>query len=443
MKDTQSNQSEVVLDPKGKSIDLFLQSMEKALFSGAVLVTQKSKTLLCKGYGNASDGLPNTPETIFHVASITKQFTAAAIMLLVEEGKIDLQACINEYLPTRFCTDDWDEVTVNHLLTHTSGIPNYADWDDYWDICKDLTVDKIIQDVQKEGLQFRPGSNFNYSNTGYTLLGKIIEKQGEMPYRDFIRKHLLLPAAMNSSGIHEKSSVPPSAHSAVGFWVQNQVLVKDKRDEFAILFSDGALYSTIRDLEKWSNVLDGKTDVLSKKSVDLMIKQEYGLMVDRAFGCRRIHHNGSMAGFRSDFCKFPDQEIFITVLGNNSDFVVEYLSGQISKFLLQSNYTLPLLTSYPPNFNDKPFLNTFRSKDDGTKCTFKKHDNQLFITATPSIPCYYLTNTLLFLPSEGQELELQKNGKIFVLNEIGMKSDVLYQPNVFSDLIYWIQNWFK
>lgn len=435
----------VIDGDKGKAIDLFLKEMEKAYFTGAVLIKDKGEIILSNGYGHAKKSVPNTSSTIFHVASITKQFTAAAIMQLEEEGKIDLSSSINAYLPTRFVTDEWEDITVDQLLNHTSGIPNYAEWDDYWDVCKGLTVDKVICDVQKQGLLFPSGSNQCYSNTGYTLLGKIIEKQGGMPYRDYIDKRILHPAGMLSSGIHDKSRVPPCSSSAEGYWIKNFQLAKDTRNEFSILFSDGGLYSTVHDMAKWNDVLDGKTKILKRCSIEKMIDNEYGLMVDKAFGHKRIHHNGSMAGFRSDFCKFPDNDIFIVILGNNADFVVEYLTGNLSQFLLDDSFSLPHLVPFPPEFNYSPYLKKFQPKErdeDRKTYSFKlNHHRQLILEGDPPTQCFLLSNECLYVPTEGQELKLQKNGKINVYGEDGEKANVLEPPS--SSFLSRILNFFK
>lgn len=413
---------ELILNSKGKNIDLYLQEMEKTFFTGSVLIKHKGEVILSKGYGKASSSLPNTPETIFHVASITKQFTAAAILLLMENRKIDLDCCINEYLPHRYCTKEWDDVSVDHLLSHTSGIPNYAEWDDYWDICKELTIDKIIHEVQEQGLLFHPGENFSYSNTGYTLLGKIIEEQGKMPYEDFIKKKLLIPAGMTSSGIHTKNCSLLPSPSATGFCLENQHLIKDQRDEFAILYSDGGLYTTLGDLAKWSKVLDGKSKVLSRKIVDLMIEREYGLWVGgRDF--ETIYYNGSMAGFRASFYKFPEQDLLIVILGNNSDFILEYLVHAISSYLLFENKTLHPPISFPSNFDYSPYLKKFTSKtNDNEDVVFHLQNGQLFFCETTN-PCFLLSNQALFIPTLGLELKLEKNGNIFVYDEEGKRCD--------------------
>lgn len=422
--------TEIVLGDKGKALEAYFRAMEKeAEFTGAVLCSQHGQVLLCKGFGKAQAFVDNTSLTVFHIASLTKQFTAAAVMKLVEEKKIDLGASINEYLPSCFCSDEWDDVTVGHLLNHTSGIDNYADWDDYWDICKNLTPDKIIDDVKEEELLFSPGSEESYSNTGYTLLGKIIEKQSHMTYSDFIKQHILMPAGMTSSGVHDKGYIP-TANSAVGYCMENQHLVQDPRDEFSPLFSDGSIYSTVRDMAKWSRVLDEKSSVLNRKSIEQMVKKEYGLFVDEVLGHKRIYHHGAMAGFRSNFCKFPDEDIFIVILSNNADFAVEYLTGIVSQFLLKST-PLPKLILFPPDFNFAPYLTTFRSKDEDEEksYTFKLYQNQLFLEDEAPEKCFLLSNQRIFIPSVGMEFELQKTGKLFTYNGEGEKVDILTPVN--------------
>ena len=430
LEELEENLTEIVSEGKGAAIEAYLRAMEQeAEFTGAVLGEQQGQVLLCKGFGNARDSTLNTSLTVFHIASLTKQFTAAAVMKLVEENKIDLETPINEYLPTCFCTEEWEDVLVDNLLNHTSGIPNYAEWDDYWDICKKLTVDKVIQDVREDELLFPPGSEQSYCNTGYTLLGKIIEKQSNMSYRDFIKQHILIPAGMTSSGVHDKDYTP-NAHSAMGFWIEKQHLVKDPRDEFSVLFADGSIYSTVRDMAKWSRVLDEKSSVLSRKSIEQMIKREYGLFVDNVLGHTRIHHNGAMAGFRSDFCKFPNEDIFIVILSNNADFDVEYLTGRIAQFLLAS-IPLPQLISFPSNFDYAPYLTTFRSKakDERKSYTFKLHHHQLLLEGESPAQCFLLSNHRIFIPSEGKEFELQNSGRLFAYNGDGGKVDVLTPKN--------------
>lgn len=426
----------------GKEIDAYLTSMESiAHFMGAVLIQHAGQTLLCKGYGYAAEGVRNTPSTIFQIASLTKQFTAAAIMKLHEDRLIDLEGTINQYLPSNCRCRKWNDIEVRHLLSHKSGIPDYTDCDDYWKVCKRLTPDKVIDDAKAEDLDFSPGSDYFYSNTGYDLLGKIIEEISHVPYGEFVTQKLLKPAGMNHSGIRKPKDAPiPDA--AVGYCVNNLKLREDIRDEYSVLFADGAMYSTVGDLAIWSEVLDGKSTVLSSESLKLMISHQYGIIVDKAFGSKRLHHSGSMAGFRSDFCKFPEEGLTIIILSNNFDFVPEYLSANIADYVL-NNRPMPAVVPFPNNFNFSPFLTTFYwdededddengdgegddEDDEDEEYTFKLNQNRLVLQGDNPTECYLLSDAYLFNASEGQEFQLKKDGALIVYDSDGEEEGVLY-----------------
>jgi CubicO group peptidase (beta-lactamase class C family) len=423
----ESNAAESVSGAQGKALDDYLLSMERdAHFMGSVLIEQAGQVLLRKGYGKANEASKNTPSTVFQIASLTKQFTAAAIMKLREENRVDLDSSINIYLPKQCQCKRWRDVKVNHLLTHQSGIPDYTDCDDYWKICKDLTFDSVIEQAKEERLEFAPGSDYCYSNTGYDLLGKIIEEQTKMPYGEFITQKLLIPAGMASSGLRGANFVPAS-NAAIGYYVENLKLVRDPRDEFSVLYADGAMYSTVGDLSKWSKVLDGESQVLSQESVKWMVSHQFGLVADKLFGHKRIHHNGSMAGFSADFCKYPDDRILIVILGNNVDFVVDYLTGNISKYLFE-NQPLTIVEPFPEGFDFIPYERTFVSDDEESEdtYTFKRHKEGLILQGDDDpIECLMLSNGHIFIPSEGTEYLLQKNGAIIVNDCDGKKIDTL------------------
>ncbi|MGH7250025.1 MAG: serine hydrolase domain-containing protein, partial [Minisyncoccia bacterium] len=197
------------LSPKIK-VERFLQkAIAEEHFSGVIMVVREGEVILNQGYGMATEKDENKPDTVIHVASVTKQFTAAAIMLLNEAGKIDLAVSINHYLPKKYQSDKWKSVTVHHLLSHTGGVSDYAEQRPYYDVrkgfCFGSTVDGMIHEAQAKDLEFVPGSEFRYSNIGYTLLGVIIEQVSGHPYGEFIKQELLIPAKMFLSGIHEES----------------------------------------------------------------------------------------------------------------------------------------------------------------------------------------------------------------------------------------------
>lgn len=424
---------ETVNGARGKAIDDYLQSMEhNAHFMGSVLVEQEGQIILCKGYGKANETSKNTPSTPFYIASITKQFTATAMMKLCEEKKIDLEAPINQYLPKKYQCTRWKNIKVEHLLSHESGILDYADVDDYWNICAELTVDSVIEQAKGQQLLFSPGDNYCYSNTGYDLLGKIIEEVSHLSYGEFIKQKLLIPLAMTSSGIRDGKNQLPS-HLALGYYVLDRELKDDPRDEFCVLYADGAMYSTVLDLAKWSKVLDGSNSaVLSPESVKLMISRQYGLVVDHAFGYTRIHHNGAMAGFSTDFCKFPEENLLMIVLSNNADFIAEYITSNFAKFLLH-NKPLNAIESFPRDFDYSPYLETFISEEneeDEEEYTFERKKGTLILEGNDGdIETFLLSNGRVFIPCFGTEYKLLKDGALIVYNGDGEKIDTLVEIN--------------
>lgn len=450
---------EVVNGPVGQKIDSYLQSMVKAGFRGAVLVKREGELVLSKGYGyakgtgDAIGAFRNTASTVFQIASLTKQFTAAAIMKLQEAGKLDVGQPINNYLPEKYQYDVWEDVTVLDLLSHTSGIPNYTDADNYDEIARTLTVDKIIRQAAKKKLLFQPGDDYNYCNTEYTILGVIIEEMSGQSYGDYIKKELFIPAGMTSSGVRTDTCVP-EGNAAVGYcWNDsNTKLVEDTSENIAATCADGAIFSTVEDLAKWSDVLDGKRGVLSKKSIETMTDPGWGnygcgLFIDKAFRRKRIHHNGSIAGFRTDFVKFPEEDATIIALSNTSFFCADCVTYDISKILFRSDEDLPLVVPFPGNLAESPFIGEFESEELGNVRIVADGDHLCLIDEdNEKKNCYLLSNHRLFEPSEGMEFKLDNNGDISVYQfDDGKKYDTLVRPDSgwlsksswFSDLVDW------
>lgn len=428
---------DVVSGELGQKIDSYLQSMVKAGFRGSVLVKKGEELLLSKGYGFADDSNsnPNTSSTVFQIASITKQFTAAAIMKLQEADKLDVNEPINYYLPEKYQFEVWDNVTVLDLLSHTSGIPNYTDENNYAKIAKTLTVDKIIRQAAKKKLLFQPGDDYNYCNTEYTILGAIIEEVSGQSYADFVTQTLFVPAKMDSSGVRTTASLL-NQYAATGYcWDDgNTQLIEDTSESIAATSADGAIFSTVGDLAKWSDVLDGKGKVLSKKSIELMTDPGWGnygcgLFIDKVFKRKRIHHNGSIAGFRTDFCKYPDDGVLIVVLSNTTFFCADRLSYDISKILF--NYgEVPVVVPFPENLSQSPFLGNFESDEWGAvKIVAEEGHLCLIDDDDDKKNCYLLSNKHLLEPSEGMELKLEYNGDIAVYQyDESKKYDTLVRP---------------
>ncbi len=237
-------------------------------FMGAVLVARGDKILFKKAYGSANLewSIPNTTTTRFRIASVTKQFTAAAILLLEERGKLRIEDPIKKYYPDAPAA--WDKISLVNLLQHTSGIANYTDEPDMgsW-MTQPNTPAELVKRVRDKPLQFEPGAEMRYSNTGYVLLGIAIEKASGMSYAAFLKQNIFDPLGMKDSGYDENE--PIVARRAAGYSQGPTGPINAKYTDMTTPFSAGALYSTVEDLLRWERALFGKK-VLSEASLKKM-----------------------------------------------------------------------------------------------------------------------------------------------------------------------------
>lgn len=328
-------------------IESFLEEMSsEEHFTGAVLVARGTMVIHAKGYGPATGDEPNDVATLFHVASITKQFTAAAIMQLVEDSVLDLDESVNQYLPEAYTTPQWDAVTVHHLLSHTSGITDYAVTRDYYDVvdgfCLGGTVDGMVREAMGKNLEFTPGSRYSYSNIGFTLLGFIIENQANEPYSRYLEEHVLRPMGMHRSIVHVEGH-RPVANEAAGYrWSEEHgTHVPDDIVSLPVTAPDGGLLTTLSDFLTWSQIYAGADQsILSRSSIEKMTARHidtgqggplngygYGLSV----GDRLIGHGGYIVGFRSQFVFDRETDLLIAVFTNNtSNNPQRIMSGLLS-----------------------------------------------------------------------------------------------------------------
>lgn len=323
-----------VVEPKAEQ---FLQEMAKKIhFTGAALVMHKDEVIHAKGYGNATPDKANTVNTAFHVASITKQFTAAAILQLSEKNILKLNGTINSYLPQKYRSSKWDDVTVHNLLSHTSGIPDYAVTRDYYHVekgfCLGNTVDGMISEAMAKDLEFSPGTKFAYSNLGYTLLGEIIENLSGMAYDKYLQEYVFMPMGMNNSKVHIEGHVP-SACEAQGyrFSQEQQKQVPDDEISLPVTAPDGGLITTLGDFVKWIKVYkDRGSKVLKPESVEKMmspfIKTGWdgpaGILNNMGYGLflgnSSISHMGEIVGFKSYFVLDRARDVLVVVFANNT-----------------------------------------------------------------------------------------------------------------------------
>lgn len=317
--------------------DIFLQRMvREEHFTGVALVLYKGNIVHAKGYKTAKDRQENDVATLFHVASLTKQFTAVAVMQLVDKGQIELKASINSYLPQKYRSPKWDLVTIHHLLSHSSGIPDYGVTRDYYHVvngfCLGDTVDRMIKEAMAKDLSFTPGTQFSYTNLGYTLLGLIIENQSKIPFDKYLKDNILDPMGMHSSKIHIEGHLP-SVNEAVGhrFSKEKNKHVFDDHISLPVTAPDGGLITSLNDFVRWINLYKNKGQkILSQESLTKMTWPAtktgwggpfgtldfmgYGLFVKGSI----ISHMGEIVGFKSYFLYDREQDLLVAVFSNNT-----------------------------------------------------------------------------------------------------------------------------
>jgi len=230
------------------------EAVKAGRFSGAVLVARDGKVLLSKGYGlaNAELGAANTPQTKFRIGSMTKQFTAMAFMLLEEKGKLKTSDPVCRFVTE--CPEAWRNITIHHLLTHTSGIPSFTSFPDYTlTMSQRSPVSRTVERFKNKPLVFEPGSKWEYSNSGYVLLGYILEKVAEQDYGAFLQRNIFEPLGMSSTGYDDPT--PILKNRASGYARRAGQRVNASYIGMTIPHAAGALYSTVEDLYRWDQAL--------------------------------------------------------------------------------------------------------------------------------------------------------------------------------------------
>jgi CubicO group peptidase (beta-lactamase class C family) len=313
-------------------------------FSGAVLVSKGGETLFGRGYGfaNAEHQVPNTTRTKFRLGSITKQFTAMAILILQERGKLKVEDPVGRYLDD--APKAWAGVTIHHLLTHTGGVPSYTDDPGYRKkMMMPETVKSMIARFRDKPLDFQPGEKFHYSNSGYFLLGAIIEKVSGKSYEAFLKEAIFDPLGMRDTGYDHAATLLPSRAS--GYTRAQDGLVNAEYLDMTQPYAAGSLFSTVEDLALWDRSLDaGK--LISKESyaklyTPLKSNYAYGWVVTTANGRKEIHHGGGINGFVTENLRYPDQKVCVVVLCNVLPMNPGRVAHDLAAITFGESYELP------------------------------------------------------------------------------------------------------
>src|SRR5580765_8282978 len=301
-------------------LDEVVQSyVQNKTFMGSVLVARDAKVILNKGYASANLewNVPNTPTTKFRLGSITKQFTAASILLLEERGKLKLEDPIKMYVPD--APSAWDRITIFNLLTHTSGIPNFTSLAEYKTLqLSDSPPAKTIATVRDRPLDFFPGEKMSYSNSGYVLLGYVIEKITGASYEQFVRDNIFTPLGMKDSGYDSNSAI--IERRAAGYSPLPRDPINAGYVHMSIPHAAGALYSTTEDLLRWEQGLFGGKVVsatsLAKMTTPFKSDYAFGVMVQTVSGRKVVQHGGGIEGFNTFLAYYLDDKLTVAVLAN-------------------------------------------------------------------------------------------------------------------------------
>lgn len=309
-------------------------------FSGAVLVSKNGRVLLKKAYGLADYewNIKNTIDTKFQLASVTKQFTATAILLLIEKGKLSLDDKLSKFLPDY---PKADSVTIHMLLSHSSGLAM-----GFKEIAlSSMDKDSAYAKIKKIPYEFSPGTKSGYSNIGYYLLAKIIEKVSGEKYAVFLKKNIFEKAGMKNTGVSNNESIVEK--KAKAYYQAESGLIHNPFINWEINVGHDGVYSTVEDLALWDKALYG-TNILSAQMKKLMFSPYgaenwgYGFIINPFYnhGHQLIAHDGGFFGTMTSFNRFTEDKLFVTVLSNNESFSY-IISYGLSAIALGKEVELP------------------------------------------------------------------------------------------------------
>lgn len=334
-----------------QKLDNYLNALETTdNFHGSVLIAQNGNIILDKGYSESDfeQNIKNTPSTTFPIGSMTKQFTAMAIMQLVEKGLINVNDFISKYIPD---FPNGNIITIQDLLTHSSGIVNCTDLPEFWSMSIDSfkDINNIINLFKNKPLEFKPGSQFSYSNSGYILLGYIVEKVSGTNYIDYLQKNIFDPIDMKNTGLSYNGT--KKMYTSTGYTGYLDVFPISDMITLNGAYSAGNLCSTTEDLYKWDRAL--YTNKLVKQSTlkDIFsdhiqmtpsgIYYGYGWMLSNGNYGREIYHGGNTLGFTSNIARYPDKDLTIIILTNVGYYNINSLNDTLADISLGKNYEMP------------------------------------------------------------------------------------------------------
>jgi CubicO group peptidase (beta-lactamase class C family) len=342
---------------KADKLDKLIRTYaEYGKFNGSVLVAEKGNVIYKKGFGLADMewNIANQPDTKHRLGSITKQFTAMLIMQLVEQGKLKLDVPISTYLPD-YPKKNADVITIHHLLTHSSGTPNMTSFPGFVkNIMRNpYSVVQLVNLFADSTLQFKPGERFAYSNSGYILLGYIIEKVTGKSYEQVLQENIFTPLKMNNTGYDHRETL--LKNRATGYEKNGRHYVNAGFIDMSVPYAAGSMYSTVEDLYLWDQALYGN-QLLRKENMDLLFTKHipsgeshygYGWGIGKiplgntAARIETIGHGGGINGFNTQITRITSDRSFIVLLNNTGWAPLNDMTNAIAAILYDKSYDLP------------------------------------------------------------------------------------------------------
>ncbi|MBL4715404.1 MAG: class A beta-lactamase-related serine hydrolase [Bacteroidia bacterium] len=326
---------------------------EYGQFNGSVLVAEKGEIIYKKGFGlaNMEWNILNQPNTKYRLGSLTKQFTAMLILQMASENKLKLDVPISTYLPD-YPKPNGDDITIHHLLTHSSGIPNYTSFPNFRNKERNrYSPEEMIRFFADSTLQFTPGEKYEYSNSGYFLLGAIIEKVTGKSYEQVLQDKIFTPLKMINTGYDHHSTILKNRASGYEREWNSRVFINAAFVDMSIPYAAGSIYSTVEDLYLWDQALYSN-QLLSKEYMDLIFANHgsgygygWGVNKDDIHGTGDslsvIEHQGGINGFHTQIFRIPSDKNLIVLFNNTSRAPLDAMTTTINRILYDKPYDLP------------------------------------------------------------------------------------------------------
>ena len=396
----------------------------------SVVITRGGQVLHARGYGIADreSGTRATPQTVYQIGSISKQFTAAGILRLTERGLLSLQDRVIDVLPD--LSDGWSAVRLSHLLHHTSGVPEFLFLPEFGALNADLDrpAGELQALIARQPLQFPPGGQWSYSNSNYTLLAAVIERISGMPYERFLEQEFFQPLGLAS--IHHCTPHPTAAHHARGYGLRDGSVVATPPENMNTARGDGGLCASAEDLARWGWALaTGKA--VDARSYELMTTPDplrdgtipaygCGLSLVDLDGRRKVAHHGAMTGFTGMLAIYPDDDLIIAVLANRGGLWADGIEKAITREMLG----LPR-----PDLRERPLSPGESRRYEGTydvgafTVRIVERDGRLWMETpppAPTAPLLHLEEGTFVAATEPDAIRLVFAGKKLTLSMAGM-----------------------